>query len=270
MKLKKEINPDNSYSGRTLEGMVDIHIHTSPDVKQRIVSDVEAAINAKNESMHAIVLKSHVEPTSGRAKIASEISEFPVFGGVVLNHSIGGLNLEAVRACAEMGGKFVWFPTTSVSSIKLDMQRIEEIVHVIADNDMVLLTGHLKAKEIFPIIDIAKSQGIWKIVVNHPLSVSVSATLDEQLEMSRYAYLEHCFVTCMKQHKNLDPEHIKDSIRKIGADKCIMATDFGQTHNPLPTEGMKMYIQTLRDLGIKNSEITKMSIENPKKLIYSR
>lgn len=268
MKLKRKITPEISNKNRILEDVIDIHIHTSPDIKPRLESDVEAALNAKARNMGAIVIKSHSEPTSGRAKIASEISNFPVFGGIVLNNGVGGLNPDAVRTCAEMGGKFVWFPTTSVSSVELDMGKIEDIIHIIAENNLVLLTGHLKPEGIFPILDLAHSLGVWKIVVNHPFATVVSATIDDQVEMSKYAYMEHCYVTCMKQHNNLNPEYIMDSIKKVGADKCIIATDFGQKHNPSPSKGMKNYIETLKDLGVKNSEITKMSIENPKNLIY--
>lgn len=252
----------------SLDGVIDIHIHTAPDIKPRLESDIETALNSKNALMQAIVLKSHCEPTSGRAKIASEITGFPVFGGVVLNESVGGLNLEAVKTCSAMEGKFVWFPTTSASTVKFDMEMVEEIIHIIADNNMVLSTGHLKPEQIFTLIDMARSQGIWKIIVNHPFARVVSATFDEQLEMSKYAFLEHCFVTCMKQHQNLDPSSIKDSIHMVGANRCIMATDFGQPHNPSPSDGMKQYINILEDLGVKKSEIHKMSIENPSKLIY--
>lgn len=268
MKLEnREISSDSDKTP-ILKDVSDIHIHTSPDVKPRLESDIEAALNSKKELMHSIVLKSHIEPTSGRAKVASEATGFPVFGGVVLNESVGGLNLEAVKTCAAMGGKFVWFPTISASSVKFDMSKVEEIVHVIADNNMVLLTGHLKPEQIFKLIDMAHAQGIWKIVVNHPFAGVVSATLEEQKEMSKHALLEHCFVTCMEKHQNLDPINIKNSIQKVGAKRCIMATDFGQQHNPSPSEGMKMYIKTMEDLGLKKSEIQKMSIENPKKLIY--
>jgi len=251
-----------------LNGVTDIHIHTAPDIKPRFGSDIEIALNSKNELMQSIVLKSHSEPTSGRAKIASEITGFPVFGGVVLNQSVGGLNLDAVKTCAAMDGKFIWFPTTSVSSVKFDIERVEEIIQIIAENNMVLSTGHLKPEQIFTLIDMAHSQGIWKIVVNHPFAKVVSATFDEQIEMSKYAFLEHCFVTCMKQHQNLDPVSIKDSIRMVGADRCIMATDFGQSHNPSPSDGMKEYIKILGNLGVNKSDIHKMTIENPGKLIY--
>ena len=269
MKLKKEPIFRDSHGSSVLNGVIDIHIHTAPDIKPRLESDIEAAINSKKELMQAIVLKSHCEPTSGRAKIASEITGFPVFGGDVLNESVGGLNLEAVRTCAAMEGKFIWFPTTSVSTVEFDIGRAEEIIHIIADNNMVLSTGHLKPDQIFTLIDMARSHGVWKIVVNHPFAGVVSATVDEQIEMSKYAFLEHCFVTCMKQHQNLDPANIRDSINLVGADRCILATDFGQSHNPSPSEGMKRYIKILEDLGVKKSEIHKMSVENPGKLIYS-
>jgi hypothetical protein len=252
----------------SLDGVTDIHIHTAPDIKPRLESDIETALNSREALMKAIVLKSHCEPTSGRAKIASEITGFPVFGGVVLNESVGGLNLDAVKTCVAMGGKFVWFPTTSVSSVKFDIERVEEIIHIIADNNMVLSTGHLKPEQIFTLIDVARSHGIWKIVVNHPFANVVSATFDEQMEMSKYAFLEHCFVTCMSQHQNLDPVNIRDSINMVSPDRCIMATDFGQPHNPSPSDGMKQYIKILEDLGVKKSEIHKMSVENPGKLIY--
>lgn len=54
--------------------------------------------------MCAIVIKSHIEPTAGRAKIAGEISKFNVIGGGCLNSGVGGLNPETVRVTAAMGG----------------------------------------------------------------------------------------------------------------------------------------------------------------------
>ena len=74
----------------------------------------------------------------------------------------------------------------------------------------------------------AKNLGIWRIIVNHPLTGVVGATIDEQVEMANYAYLEHCFVACMEMHDNLDPMIIRDSIlEEIGAKRFLMATDFG-------------------------------------------
>jgi Family of unknown function (DUF6282) len=267
-KLKKEYHTNQFlYENYPLKNFSDTHIHTSPDIKPRIQTDIEAVSSAKKEKMHSIVLKSHYEPTSARAIIASEVNKFPVFGGVVLNNSIGGLNPAAVKASAQIGGKFVWFPTVSYSTMEIDWVKIEEILHIVAENNMVIGTGHMKPSDIFNLIDMAKSMGIWRIIVNHPLTKVVDATIDEQVEMANYAYLEHCFVACMKMHDNLDPMIIVDTIKEIGAKRCLMATDFGQIHNPLPVNGLKMFISTMSEYGVSMDEISLMCGVNPQKLL---
>ncbi|MEN4017114.1 MAG: DUF6282 family protein [Methanobacterium sp.] len=255
-----------TMKGIKLNGFLDTHIHTAPDIKPRILNDINAAKEAKNEGMSAIVIKSHVEPTAGRAKIAGEISNFNVIGGVCLNSGVGGLNPEAVRVTAVMGGKIVWFPTISAPKISINYENTENILNVTAENDLVLATGHLKPHDIFLLLDMAKSLNIKKIIVNHPLTRVVGASIDEQKEMAKYAYLEHCFVACMEKHDNLDPKVIADAIKEIGPKRCIMATDFGQAHNPKPTEGMKMFIDYMVKYGVKKKHINKMCIQNPSKL----
>ncbi len=267
-KLKKEYLPKEFADlDFPLEGFTDTHIHTGPDVKPRLMTDVEAAVSAKEERMHSIVIKSHHEPTSGRALIASEVTRFPVYGGVALNSSVGGLNSNAVEVSALIGGRFVWFPTISYSSVLMDWSRVEDILHIVRENQMVISTGHLKPVDIFTLIDMAKSMGIWRIIVNHPLTEVVGASLDEQVEMAAHAYLEHCYVACMERHDNLDPGLIRDSIKKIGAKRCLMATDFGQIHNPWPVNGMKLFINSMLQKGVSIGDIHTMCKDNPQKLI---
>ena len=255
-----------------IKGFIDIHIHTAPDVKPRLLNDVEAAISASIGGMHAIVIKSHLEPTSGRARIAKSVTGFNVFGGVCLNESVGGLNEEAVKTAASIGGKFVWLPTVSYSSMKLDGgvngEKLEEIINLTAEHNMVLATGHLKACDIFSVIDMARSIGLDHLVVNHPMTGVVGASVDEQKEMSRHAYMEHCFVACMPGHDELDPVMIADAIKEVGPSRCIMATDFGQAHNPTPVQGMRLFVNAMFDQGISTKEIRTMCIENPYKLLF--
>ena len=144
---------------------------------------------------------------------------------------------------------------------------VEDILHVVKENEMIIATGHLKSEDIFTLIDMANGLGIWRIIVNHPLTKVVDASLDEQVEMSAYAYLEHCYVACMEKHDNLDPVFIKDSIKKVGANRCLMATDFGQIHNPSPVNGMKSFINSMIEEGVSLDEIYLMCKYNPHKLI---
>jgi hypothetical protein len=250
-----------------LTGFIDTHIHTSPDVKPRLLNDYEAALEAQEKGMGAIVLKSHVEPTAGRAYITHRVTGFPVWGGVTLNLSVGGLNPEAVRDTALMGGKIIWLPTIHHKEIALDHDALDEILHLVKEYNLVLATGHLDPEGIFQVIDQCQSLGVEKIMVNHPLTLVVGASLDEQKEMARHAYLEHCWVATMPQHDKLDPEIIAESIKEVGAKHCILATDFGQEHNPRPVMGMQMMIASMIQHGISWDDVTRMCHDNPKKLL---
>ena len=57
---------------KLLEGSIDVHIHSAPDIFPRIMNDVDLALSAKQEGMRAILIKSHVVITADRAEIASQ------------------------------------------------------------------------------------------------------------------------------------------------------------------------------------------------------
>jgi len=260
-------NPETKQT-EILKGFMDTHIHTSPDVKPRLLNDYEAALEAQEKGMAGIVLKSHVESTAGRAYITRRMTGLPVTGGVTLNLTVGGLNTEAVRTTALMGGKIIWLPTIHHQDIKLDHDALDEILHLIKDNNLVLATGHLNPEEIFQVLDQCRSLGVEKIMVNHPLTRVVGASLDEQKEMACHAYLEHCWVATMPQHDKMAPEIMAEAIKEVGAKHCILATDFGQDHNPRPVLGMQMMMASMIKQGISWEDITLMCRDNPKNLLY--
>ena len=76
-----------------LTGLIDMHIHSAPDVRPRLLDDLEVAQQAAAAGMRAVVLKSHVTCTADRAAIAKKVTpDVHVFGSVTLNDAIGGLN----------------------------------------------------------------------------------------------------------------------------------------------------------------------------------
>ncbi|MBI4814363.1 MAG: hypothetical protein HY802_08875, partial [Methanobacterium sp.] len=174
----------------------------------------------------------------------------------------------AVRTTALMGGKIIWLPTIHHQEIKLDHDALNEILYLIKDNNLVLATGHLDPEAIFQVLDQCRSLGVEKIMVNHPLTRVVGASLDEQKEMARHAYLEHCWVATMPQHDKLDPEIMVEAIKEVGAKHCILATDFGQDHNPRPVVGMQMMITSMIQQEISWEDITLMCRDNPEKLLF--
>ena len=73
-----------------IEGSIDIHIHSAPDIFPRVVNDIDAAMMAKEQGMRAILIKSQLYCTAERAEIASMQTGLQCFGGLVLNYFVGG------------------------------------------------------------------------------------------------------------------------------------------------------------------------------------
>src|SRR3989442_5195555 len=87
-----------------LEDAVDLHVHSAPDVDVRRFNDIELAQEAARAGMSAILIKSHQNSTVERAWLVSQwIPGIRVFGGIVLNETVGGLNPAAVRLAVKMG-----------------------------------------------------------------------------------------------------------------------------------------------------------------------
>ncbi|UCF57691.1 MAG: hypothetical protein JSW15_04305, partial [Deltaproteobacteria bacterium] len=63
-----------------LEGGIDLHVHTSPDVFPRKLNDLEAAAHAKEAGLSGVVLKNHFFPTVGRALLGEEKTGFKLIG----------------------------------------------------------------------------------------------------------------------------------------------------------------------------------------------
>lgn len=268
-----------------MKGAIDTHIHISPDPnRERRLDASEAAIQAREAGMRAVVLKSHAYMTTPLADTVQRmVPDIEVYGGITLNFEVGGLNPSAVEAAGKLKSKLVWMPTfsgkTCMERLNIDGEGIGivdpsgkilpvlgEILRLIKDYDLTLATGHLSTAEILMLLDEAQSAGIKRIVVNHPLTVPAGsgASIDEQKRMIREGvFIEHCFVTTMPTHDRLDPERISEAIRAVGPEHCIMATDFGQIWNPPPVEGMRMFIETMLRYGITDDEIITMVKKNP-------
>ena len=101
-----------------LTDLLDLHIHTRPDVQPRMLDDIQAATAAKTAGMRAILIKSHVVPTAGRACIAERtVGGVRVFGALVLNQEVGGFNPAAVETAIRMGAKVIWMPMRSATNM---------------------------------------------------------------------------------------------------------------------------------------------------------
>jgi len=236
--------------------------------------------------MRAIVLKSHEYPTAPLAYIVSQvIQNITVLGSIALDLEVGGLNPHALEASAKLGAKVAWMPTfTSANAMSkkglpgegitiLDangklLPVVGNILDIIKSYDMILATGHLSSTEVFALVDEAIRRQVSKIIITHPLSESAYLSLEEQRQMAeKGVFIEHCFIITMPLSQRLDPMKLTEAVRAVGAEHCILSTDFGQAHNPAPAEGMRMMIATMLKCELSEKEIELMIKLNPAKLL---
>ena len=108
-----------------MKGVCDMHVHTNPDLRLRAYDDFELADAAVRVGARAIVIKTHLGFTVNRAyltnqyvkKVYGENTGFTMYGGVVMNKVIGGINPEAVEKGLKLGAKEIWLPTQSAKRI---------------------------------------------------------------------------------------------------------------------------------------------------------
>ena len=135
--------------------------------------------------------------------------------------------------------------------------------------DLALCTGHLAPEEIVPLLAEARKKGIRKFVVTHPLKLNgTSIDLDTLKRLAdQGAFIEHCFLSTTLNSGNMDPARIVAAIRHVGAEHCLLSTDFGKPEDPPPWEGMREMIITMSRYGLTREELTLLIKENPSRLL---
>ncbi len=281
-----------------LAGVIDFHCHSGPDALPRSVTDLEIARIAKRAGMRGIVLKNHFTMTADRAALAmKEVDGLEVFGGIVLNRAVGGINAEAVRKMTHFEGKrgrVVWLPTfdaeNHVKHAKEDrpfvsvvkngspVPELAEVFKLADENDLVLATGHSSVDESLAIIDAAKKAGVKKILVTHAMADPIDATENQLRKLAATgAVIECVWATHIAGPNALSPsgrtqkqvtvpEYAK-AIKAVGAEHFIISSDLGQYLNPLHPDGLKAFIAGLKEQGLTEKEIDLVARKNPARLL---
>src|SRR4029079_13561484 len=92
-----------------VRGGYDLQVHVAPDVIARRADRLAPARDFLARGLKGFVLKSHYVPTAERARVVERaVPGIRCFGGIVLNHSVGGFNPVAREIAGRLGGPFVW------------------------------------------------------------------------------------------------------------------------------------------------------------------
>jgi uncharacterized protein DUF6282 len=282
-----------------LMGAVDTHVHTAPDLVARKLDDFEAARQAREAGMAAVVLKNHFFPTALRAGLVeAAVPGVRMIGSIVLNQSMGGINPWAVEAAARAGARVVWMPTAHAGNQLEHEQRegrphragltlpgrsalvsafgadggvsvdTEAVIEIVRDRGMVLATGHLSPDEVDRLSARAVSMGLRKIVLTHPDLPVISMPVGFQRRMAeRGVYFERTFNVTGRPEANLPMPALAARIREVGVGSTVLATDYGQVDNPCPVDGMRAYIGGLLESGFRADEVRRMASDNARALL---
>ena len=265
-----------------LTGLIDIHIHSAPDVVPRWGNDLAVVKEAKMAGMKAVLLKSHHTITADRANLVERVvGGIQVFGGLVLNDAVGGLNPEAVEIAAQLGAAEIWMPTKSsahttgpkgisiVNNQGKMKPEIHTILEIIRDRNMILATGHISPAESTLLIREAKSIGLTKIIITHPEAKFIDMSQKQQLELrGEGVYFERCFIdTTPVMDSLVSVEAIAENIRAVGIDSTILSTDYGVLTAGSPVQGMRDYLLELALLGFSETDLILMAGHNPSKIL---
>lgn len=286
----------------SLEGAYDLHVHTHPCLFPRLCDDRAAVTAAAQAGLAGMMLKCHHESTVSRAReLQREFDNFKVFGGIVLNEYVGGINPQAVEAALKMGAKEVWMPTIDAdnhakahgSKGKYDVQeggstgdgseikgvsvldsegninrQTKEVLKLVAEFDVILGTCHLSPDEIYKLVKAAKELGVKKILITHPFfkvpALSVSQ-LKELVAMGAKAEFGYCTVSPMWHYATV--QEVTAALKEIGAENAIIISDAGQRHNPMPHESLRVFAQCLYECGMSKEELRLLMVDNPKALL---
>lgn len=282
-----------------IEGAYDLHVHTSPDLFPRIADDARMVADAASKGFAGVVMKNHFEGTASRAQLAGEaVRSMKVYGGLVLNRYVGGLNPHAVEVALRMGARVIWMPTLDSAchraafgfgggflaqssgletqsegiSILRDGRLIDEVRDIMAlvkERRVALASGHLSFEEIGALVDEAAAQGFDKLILTHPYDKAPGLTLEQVRVLARpHVRVEFVFCSITPNWQFTDAATIAHCIKTIGAERFVISSDGGQAHNPMPADGYRQFVDLLHGEGLARDDFRLMCRESGDFLLH--
>lgn len=289
-----------------LQGAIELHTHSAPDLFPRLYDHAELARACRDYGLRAVVLKSQNQGSADRVTFVRQLVDgIDIFGGIVLNYSVGALNPWAVDAAIGFGAKVVWMPTadahhhiqyfrtggagvnplpkaTNLPRFKQQAEgirilddggqlrpEVHDILDLVSAAGIALSAGHLSVPETDALITAARQAGIRRLFVDHPNLTFTRVPMEMQEKWAEQgAFMVYCFAEFSPKFYSLSVAEMAANIRRLGAGHVIMASDTGQIANPPPPECLRLFVQLLLEQGIKPEEIHTMLHEHPAQLLY--
>jgi hypothetical protein len=285
----------------SLAGVIDIHAHVAPETSmlnfKRAFDAIEAAQIARIYGMRGIVLKEHNTETGSWAYLVSQVVPgVEVYGGIVLNKAVGGINPVAVESMALTRGgrgRVVYMPTVDAAvrnppgspravPVSRDgklLPEVLEVLKVIAKYDLGLSTGHVSAEEALMVIKAAKEAGVKKMYVQHPNHGGIVMSMAQMKEAVGMGALIEIVLSgegftggrakaINKENPVMDygPQKLAD-MRELGPANIVISTDLGQPGRVNYAQAFQTALVVLAKSGFSQAEIDLMTKQNPARFL---
>lgn len=282
-----------------MQGAVDLHVHSGPSTMPRQLDHLQQVEAAAASGMRGVLFKDHHYSVSPMMELLERVSGdtgVHMFGSVVLNNAVGGLNPYAVDFNVKIGARLVYMPTAHAANHIRNTHRnarlasnvqlrkpygitvidqngelldvVKQILDIIAEHDVILSSGHLHIAEVWPLFEEAKRRGVKRLLVNHP-AYGLHCTYEDVAELAQLgAMIEQSACLFIDSRFNVfPPEELKAQVEVAGVANSSMGSDLGQIDNPSPVEGMRQIIALLLALGFSDEEVGRMVRDNPARLV---
>lgn len=292
----------------SLEGTIDVHVHAGPELFRRVGDAIELATIARDAGMSGMVLKAHHEPTTTAAYyVAQAVPDFAVWGGVVLNEFVGGLNPSAVSSAVHQGGRLIWGPTLhsshhirnlggkmfGVGHMSLDdsltsnglawisdgesdpslADDAEAILKIAAQAGVTVATGHASNTEVELLAEACHRLGA-RCLVTHGFflgqDVDFLASVAERgamIEVSASLSFPFEHYVFRNHGGGMKLEAVAELVERVGAEKIVISSDCGQLHNASPVEGLRSFLYGLKAVGVSEEDISTMTRVTPRLIL---
>ena len=293
-----------------LRGAIDVHVHGAPlgAWLPGRPTMVETCLEATEAGMRALVFKDHNTMTNNCAAIMADFlgrggaaTPVEVYGGIVLNETVGGLNAKAVQTCLGYGRcKTVWLPSLDARHQRQAMgleggitvatgggELVPELVAILdlcADynrnrkGDRVSLsTCHVANEEKAAVLRHVKRRGLdVPVLLDHVTQEMTILSPPEAREMIDLGgYLEFAECSCIPWPGMQDWiiafdysfALIKELVKEKGPGQLLLITDAGQPGNK-PVPGWRSFLRTLLAQGVADADVAVMARDVPAKLLY--
>ena len=280
-----------------LAGAIDCHIHAYPDFVHRSQDMIDIAVAAAKARMRAVCYKDHWNLTASAAYLVQRYVDelvrdgrlehrVEVYGGLGLNH---GINPEAVKIALQYPCcRILWFPTFKsygwarfagiedregyvrlVDDDGTVLPEVRAVFELAAEADVLCSLGHTDFEELLPLCTLANELGV-KTLLDHPLLELNKLLVDEMRQLADLgAYVgTYCQPMIPSLYQPVcDPFETVDTIRAIGAERCVAGSDFGQVLHVNTVDGLRIFIRALIGFGISPEDVTTILRDNPAKLL---